>query len=668
MDLFDDTYETYVDLCAQAQYHNKLYFELNQPLIEDSVFDALIEKIKRIEKDHPDWILSQSPVRKLGEKTTQGFKSVYHKRPMLSLDKAFTLAQVKKFYDKIKQQLPQSVWSLDYKMDGCALAIWYEKGKFTKALTRGDGEKGDDVTANIKALQLLPMQLKGQVPDFLEMRAEVYMTFEGLKRLNERRQKEELPLLANTRNATSGSLKLLDPAQVADRELKIAIYSVFDPSYQFLPNLEASWKFIEEQKLPSIPRFVLCHTFEEMVSFIEQVQHERAFLGFAIDGVVIKLSSYKAWDMLGATGQYYRWGIAYKFSPESAKTRLLQIRLQVGRTGVVTPVAELDPVFLDGSLISRCTLHNRDEIHRKDIRLGDTVELVKGGDVIPKIIGIDLSKRDPLAQPWTYPTHCPVCQTLLVQEETKVALRCPNVQGCAAQRIKRLSYFVSKDAFDIEGLGIRSIEQLVEVGYVQEPYDLFKLNENHLLQLEGFAQLSAKKLIQSIQARKEIALDRFLVSLNIKHLGVSIASTLAEKWGSFERLLEATAEDLLGIEGVGDKLAQSICVSLKQGHPARALADGLLQVGVQPLTQEVKSVDTTHPFYGKTVVLTGTLREMTRTRAAETLREKGAKVSSSISKLTDYLIAGEEAGSKLEKALGLGVSVIDEMTFLKMLQ
>lgn len=667
MDLFDDTYETYVDLCQQAHYHNKLYFEMNAPIIEDSVFDALIEKIKRIEKNHPEWILPNSPVSRLGEKPTSGFKSVYHKRPMLSLDKVFTLAQVKKFYDKMQQQMPEAAWSLDYKMDGCALAIWYEKGRFTRAITRGNGEKGDDVTANIKALNQLPLTLKGTIPDFLEMRAEVYMTFEGLKLLNEKRQKEDLPLLVNTRNATSGSLKLLDPAQVAQRQLKIAIYSVSDNSNQTISTLEESWKFIEDQKLPSIPRYSICKSFEEMVSFIEQVGHERPFLGFAIDGVVIKLSSYKAWEMLGATGQYYRWGIAYKFSPESATTRLLQIRLQVGRTGVVTPVAELEPVFLDGSLISRCTLHNRDEIQRKDIRIGDTVELVKGGDVIPKIIGVDSSKREPGAIAWEYPTHCPACGSLLVQEEEEVALRCQNVQSCPAQRLKRLAYFVSKDAFDIEGLGIRSIEQLVEVGYVQEAYDLFKITENQLLQLEGFAQLSAKKLVEAISARKEISLERFLVSLNIKHLGVSVASVLAKKYGSFEKLLDANLESLLLIEGVGDKLAESILLSLKEGHPARQIADGLLLVGVRPIVQEVKVVSEDHPFYHKTFVLTGTLKGMTRSTAAEHIREKGGKVSSSVSKATDFLVAGEEAGSKLEKALSLGVKVIDEKTFLEMI-
>lgn len=664
MDLFDDSYQNYVDLCEQVHYHNKLYFELNQPVIEDSAFDALIERIRRIEKSHPEWILPNSPIKKVGEKTTQGFRSVSHKRPMLSLDKAFTLVQVRKFYDKIEQQLPSAVWSLDYKMDGCAVSIWYEKGRFARALTRGDGEKGDDVTANIKAIGALPMTLQGSVPDFLEMRAEVYMTFEGLKRLNERRQKQGQSLLVNTRNATSGSLKLLDSSEVAHRELKIAIYSVSNDSYDFIPDLETSWKFIKEQNLPCVPKFSICRSFQEMLQFIHDVEKERDSLDFAIDGVVIKLSSYKACEMLGATGQYYRWGIAYKFSPESVMTRLLNIHLQVGRTGVVTPVAELEPVFLDGSLVSRCTLHNRDEIVRKDIRLGDMVELVKGGDVIPKIIGVDYSKRVIDTKPWTYPSLCPACNSELVQEESEVALKCLNMQECPAQRVKRLTYFVSKDVFDIEGLGERSIQQLVDVGLVQEPYDLFKLTQNQLLQLEGFAEVSAKKLVEAIQARKEISLERFLTSLSIKHLGVSMAATLAKRFGSFEALLEADQAVLLSIEGIGDKLLESIQTSLREDHPVRRLAQGLLNVGVKPLVQQAFEIETDHLFYNKTFVLTGTLKEMTRSKAAQIIREKGGTVSSSVSKATHFVVAGEEAGSKLEKALNLGVTVWDEKTFL----
>jgi DNA ligase (NAD+) len=660
------SYEQYIELCKEAKWHNHLYFEKNEPIIDDMAFDGLIEKIKRIEKIHPEWILEDSPVTHLAEKLTEGFKQCAHKRPMLSLEKAFTFEQLQRFEKRIRQEVASPLFCIEYKMDGCAVSIWYEKGQLTRALTRGDGNFGDDVTANIKASGILPEKLQGPVPDFLEMRAEVYLSFSALEKINLEREQKGLEPLANTRNAASGSLKLLDSSLTASRGLEMAIYSVQDDPLDQLADLQSSWKFIEQHRLPAIANYHFINSIDEAKMFIEKVEAQRSTLPFAIDGIVIKLCDVKQAIRLGATGQYYRWGIAYKFSPQSALTQITDIHLNVGRTGVVTPLAHLRPVFLDGSLISKCTLHNSEEIARKDIRLNDWVHIAKGGDVIPKVIEVDLTKRDPQQPVWQMPKNCPCCQTLLVQTPNEVAWRCLNDQGCAEQSLRRLIYFVAKDSFDIEGLGVRTLEQLILCGKIKNPADLFKLRPDDFLQLEGFAELSATKLVDAIHKKKSISLDRFLAALNIKNLGVNMAEQLAKTFASLQALQQASLNDLLRIDGVGPKASQAIFSSLQKGHAVEQLIDELLSVGVMPYWH-APSLNRDHSFNHQIFVLTGTLIEFTRSSASKLIKERGGSVSSSVSAKTNYLVAGSEAGSKLEKALKLGLTVLSESQFKAML-
>lgn len=661
MDLFETTYDEYLELCKQANWHNHLYFDLHKPVIEDSAYDALILKIKEIEHKHPEWKLPSSPTMKVGERTTPGFKSYPHTSPMLSLDKAFTEQEVLHFIKRIKQEIEEPKFSIEYKIDGCALAIWYEEGKLTRALTRGDGNLGDDVTSNILATEALPLKLKEPFSPFVELRAEVFMPYSTFEELNTTRQKQGLEPFANPRNATSGTLKLLDSSLVKNRGLQVAVYSASDKQQQ-IRSLEDSWKFIESQQLPTSGPHLNTQDTRDIIEFMHKAQNDRKSLNFGIDGVVIKLSDYASARKLGSTGQYYRWGIAYKFSPEMATTKLLDIVLQVGRTGVVTPVAILEPVFLDGSLISRCTLHNSDEIARKDIRKGDTVEIVKGGDIIPKIVRVDTLKREKDSSAFKMPLSCPVCGSSLLKEKDEVAWRCTNKTNCVAQVHRRLVYFVSKDAFDIEGLGKRTLEQLVELGKVHKAADLFHLTYEDLLALEGFADLSARKLLQALQERKQISLERLLVALNIAHLGVQGSFALAKAFGSLENLRKAELEEIMRLDGIGKKAAEEIYRSLRAPHPVYDELEALLQAGIEVEFKE-GGFNREHPFCNKTFVLTGSLERYTRSSASKLIRERGGIIQSSVSSKTDYLLAGKEAGSKLEKAKGLGICIIDEPTF-----
>lgn len=665
MDLFETTYKEYLELCRQARDHNYLYFECHAPVIDDLAYDALLEKIKVVEKAHPEWVLSDSPTRRLGEKTTKGFQSMAHRRVMLSLDKAFTLEQLERFDKRIRQEVMDPVYCVEYKMDGLALSIWYEKGRFVRALTRGDGEYGDDVTANVRAMGQIPLELPGCEYPFLELRAEVYMTFEAFEKNNAKRQALNLEPMANPRNAAAGTMKLLDSSLVKERSLSIAIYSAQDDEDR-IPNLEASWDLIHHYNLPCIEHHQFVRDMESARLFIESAEKKRATLAYGIDGVVIKLSDYVQAARLGATGQYYRWGIAYKFSPEKAITKLLDIQLQVGRTGVVTPVAHLQPVFLDGSLIARCTLHNSDEIARKDIRIGDVVEIAKGGDIIPKIICVHMAQRNLNSKPWTMPQVCPVCGAALEQAPGEVAWRCIDEYGCPAQRLGRIIYFAKQDGFDIDGLGERTVEQLVDRGMVKDAADLFLITSSELLQLEGFADLSAQKLVQAIQNRKKITLEKFLVALNIKHLGVHMAHSLSKAFGSLEAICHSSLDELMRVDAVGPKVAWSVYTALQPNHLVHQLMEKLLAAGVV-VESQTAVMNSSHPFHGKVFVLTGSLHRYTRSQASRLIRERGGGVASQVSGKTDFLLAGEESGSKLEKALLLNITILNEETFEKML-
>jgi DNA ligase (NAD+) len=662
------TYQAYEKLCQEIWEHNRRYYSDNNPIISDEAFDRLLAQLEAIETMHPEWVSPTSPTQRVNEFITQGFKTIAHRIPMLSLANTYSKEEIADFIKRMHKLVEhqQIAFSCELKMDGIAITAIYEKGAFVKGITRGDGKKGDDITANMKTIEALPLRLSGDhVPDYLEVRGEVYMPHAVFKQLNESRAASEEGLWANPRNAAAGSLKLLDPREVAKRRLAIVFYSIAEDSSNFLTKQYQVHDFLKKLGLPPLEHHAICHSLEDIWSFAEKVLKQRPKLEYDIDGIVIKVDDLKEQKRLGSTGKSPRWAVAYKFAAEQAVTRVLDITVQIGRTGTLTPVAELDPVFLAGSTISRATLHNADEVQRKDIRIGDVVVIEKGGDVIPKVVSVDTTKREGKEKPWSMPETCPSCGTPVVKTAGEVAMRCPNSDGCPEQQLRRLIYFSGKNSMDIDNMGEKVVEQLVLKRFVHRPSDIYRLTEEQLYQLEGFKAKSVQNLLTSIEKSKDITLARFIMALGIKHIGAETAELLAKKAGTIEVLSKMTAEELLRIDGIGEKVAGAIVDYFANEKNQHEIAD-LLSLGVKP--HQLKTVSYQgHPFYEKTFVLTGTLQNYTRTAASELIKDRGGKVSDSVGKKTDYLIAGESAGSKFDKAQMLGIPILSEEQFSEML-
>jgi DNA ligase (NAD+) len=663
------TYQAYEKLCQEIWDHNRRYYSENQPIINDESFDRLMAQLEAIEKIHPEWISSSSPTQRVNEFTTQGFKAVEHRIPMLSLANTYSKEEIADFIKRMHKLVEHQriAFSCELKMDGIAITAIYEKGSFVRGITRGDGKKGDDITTNMLAIESLPRKLHGDhVPDYLEVRGEVYMPHAIFKKLNQGRAANEEGLWANPRNAAAGSLKLLDAREVSKRHLSIVFYSVAEDSSQFLKKQYDVHDFLQKLGLPSLEHHAICYTLDEIWDFAGKVLELRPKLEYDIDGIVIKVDELKEQKRLGNTGKSPRWAVAYKFAAEQATTRILGISVQIGRTGTLTPVAELDPVFLAGSTISRATLHNEEEVQRKDIRVGDMVVIEKGGDVIPKVVSVDFTKRtDEGTLPWLMPNKCPSCGTFVVRIPGEVAVRCPNSEGCPEQQLKRLVYFSGKSAMNIENMGEKVVEQIVQRKFVNRPSDIYRLTEKELYQLDGFKAKSVQNLLASIRQSKDVALDRFIMALGIKHIGAETAELLAKKAGNIETLMNMTTEDLIRIDGVGEKVAGAI-IDYFANEKNRQEIGELLMLGVKP--HQLKTVTFQgHPFAEKTFVLTGTLHNYTRSAAASLIKDRGGKVSDSVSKKTDFVVAGEEAGSKLEKSQALGISILSEEQFSAML-
>lgn len=675
------TYADYEKLCADITAHNRKYYVDHKPVINDEEFDHLLRHLQEIENHHPDWILPSSPTQRVGESLTEGFKTIVHRIPMLSLANTYSKDEIADFIKRIHKLVERNsfAFSCELKMDGIAISAIYEKGVFVRGVTRGNGKKGDDITANMRTIQSLPLKLhfdpSHPIPEYLEVRGEVFMRHAVFKALNEDKANAGEDLWANPRNAAAGSLKLLNPKEVAARRLSVVFYGVAEEISDGetgigLKSQYACHSYLEKIGFPVLQYHALCHSLDEIWAFAEKVRQARTTLQYDIDGVVIKLDDIKEQKRLGNTNKNPRWAIAYKFAPEQAKTRILDISVQVGRTGILTPVAELEPVFLAGSTIARATLHNEDEINRKDIRVGDLVTIEKGGDVIPKVVSVDLAGRPHNRGPWHMPGYCPACQAKVVRNEDEVAVRCPNTAGCPEQQLRRLCYFVSKAAMDIEHMGEKVVEQLVRKGYVRRPSDIYRLTANQLYQLDGFKEKSVQNLLESIEKSKDVSLDHFIMALGIRHIGAGTAELLANKAGSLDVLIEmavASAQDnvtdgpLLNIEGIGDVVAQAV-EDYFADPINRDEISNLLALGVRP-RQQVTISHAGHPFDGKTFVLTGSLSRYTRQAAAALIKERGGKVTGSVSKNTDFVVAGEEAGSKLDKANALGVTVLNEEQF-----
>lgn len=662
-----DNRALYDNLCEKAWEHSRRYYDEHQPTISDEEFDHLIKQIEAIEAAHPEWVSPTSPTQRVNEGLTAGFQAVTHITPMLSLANAYSRKEIDDFITRMQKLAGKKElsFSCELKMDGIAISALYEKGHFVRAVTRGDGWQGDDISANIKTIQSLPLRLHGPViPDVLEVRGEVFMPHAAFAKLNQARADSEEPLWANPRNAAAGSLKLLDPKESAKRCLDVVFYGIAEESTADVTSQHDIHHYLKKLGLPTLKHLALCHNADEIWAFAEAIQQERALMPFDIDGVVIKVDNIHEQRRAGATAKNPRWAIAYKFAAAQATTTINDITVQVGRTGILTPVAELNPVFLAGSTIARATLHNAEEVQRKDIRIGDVVTIEKGGDVIPKVVNVIVEQRPHHTKPWHMPHNCPTCGTPVIKVGAEVAVRCPNTRGCPDQQLGRLIHFSSKTGMDIENLGEKVTEQLLKKGFVSRPSDIYTLTADQLSQLEGFKEKSITNLLSSIEKSKDVPLDRFLMALGINHIGAGTAELLANKSGSVEALSKMTLDDLLKIEGIGSVVAQSLLDYFGNDENKQEI-DRLFQHGVQPKVSVVQSFEG-HSFAGKIFVLTGTLPSYTRTAAASLIKERGGKVTDSVSKKTDYLLAGAEAGSKLDKAQTLGVKVLTEEEFIQM--
>lgn len=660
----------YLQWIEEIKEHDRHYYIDAKPVISDYAYDQLIKKIEAIEAKHPDWIVPFSPTQRVGERPSKGFKTVAHQHPMLSLANTYSQEELEDFIKRVQKGLGKSdvEFCAELKMDGVAVTVIYEKGVFVRAVTRGDGKKGDDITANMKTIRSMPLELKGKnIPDRLEVRGEVFMLKTIFQKLNAQKQEMGEELLANPRNAAAGSLKLLDAREVSRRHLSALFYALGDEVNAPVDSQYECHEYLSKLGLPVSSKECRCHakSIEELLSFASRMEKRRDHLPFEVDGIVVKVDRLRDHDRLGVTGKSPRWAVAYKFAPEQAETKILDISVQVGRTGVLTPVAELEPVLLAGSTISRATLHNQEEVERKGIRIGDWVIIEKGGDVIPKVVSVNLKRRSKESRPWKMPTRCPSCRTPVVHQATEVAVRCPNSDGCPEQQMRQLCFFTSKEAMDIEHLGEKVVEQLYSKGLVSAPADLYALTAKDLAQLEGFKEKSIHNLLTSIERSKQVTLTRFILGLGIKYVGVGTADLLAEYAQDIETLMKLSFEELITIEGIGEKTARSV-IDYFACARHRQQIHALLKRGVSPQVSK-RTVQKGHPFSGKVFVLTGGLSNYSRSEATEKIVACGGKVTNSVSQKTDFLLVGEDPGSKLERAKELGVAVLTEGDFEKML-
>jgi len=641
-------------LRREIRRHDRLYYVEARPEISDLEYDRLFAELVELEERYPELVTPDSPTQRVGGEPLPELEQVEHAVPMLSLENTYDLAELADWYGRVTRQLGHEPDGLtaELKIDGVSISLIYEGGRLARAVTRGDGRVGEDVTANARTIRALPLVLDSDLP-LVEVRGEVYMPRSVFERLNRERRAEGLPPFANPRNATAGSIRLLDPRETARRGLGVWCYQVARIEGRRLERHSEAMELLRELGFPVNPGFTRCAGLPEAEAFIAEWEDRRRELDFDTDGVVVKVDRLDEQAALGATARAVRWAVAYKYPPEGRRTRVLDIVVQVGRTGVLTPVAVLEPVEVSGSTVSRATLHNFDEVERLDVRVGDTVWITKGGEVIPKVIAVDRAARPPGSQPFLPPERCPECGTPVVRDPGEVAVRCPN-PACPAVRLARLRHFVSRGAMEIEGLGGKLLEQLVREGLVTDPASLWDLDPGRLAQLPGWGEVSAANLMRELEAARTRPLPRLLFALGIPHVGERAARLLAERFGTMERLARASEEELEAIEGIGPVIARSVVAWFRD--PAnRELIRRLAERGVTgaPVTRAGGGLD------GLTFVLTGALSRP-RPEVARRLEELGARVASSVSRRTSYVVAGESPGSKLARARELGVPVLDE--------
>jgi DNA ligase (NAD+) len=654
------------ELRSRLREASHRYYVLDAPTLSDAEYDRLFRELEQIEAEHPDLITPDSPTRRVGAAPSEKFAKVTHRRQMMSLANAMTEEEFLEFDGRVHRLLGDDPvrYVVEPKLDGLAVTLTYENGRFVQGATRGDGLTGEDVTANLRTIKMVPLQLKGSPPARFEVRGEVFINKRDFVRMNEEREKAGEPTFVNPRNCAAGSLRQLDPRITAQRPLSIFFYETGDT-----PGLELKthWEkllLLRELGLRTNPENELVESVDAIKDKYRRLLGKRHELPYEIDGSVIKVDSEDQRRRLGAVSRTPRWAVAWKFPAEEEATTVQDIFVSVGRTGALTPVAALEPVHVGGVTVSRATLHNEDELRRKDVRVGDRVFLRRAGDVIPEIVRVIPESRPPDSKPWEMPKQCPACGTPVVREEGEAITRCPN-PTCPAKTVSRLRHFASRLAMDIEGLGIETSTQLTETGLVKTPADLYRLTYDQLVNLERFADLSARNLLAAIEASKTRPLRHVIYALGIRMVGEATALALARRFGSLEALAEATVEDLQSVRDVGPEVARQIHDFLAVPEQRETIRQ-LLAAGVRP--QPEQAVAGSGLFAGKTVVLTGTLTQYSRESAKVEIERRGGRVSGSVSRKTDLVVAGEDAGSKLKKAQELGVRVVDENGFRELLK
>jgi DNA ligase (NAD+) len=649
-------------LRAEVEDHDRRYYVEATPTISDQEYDDLYRNLADLEAEHPELVTPDSPTQRVGGAPLEGFETVAHGTPMLSIDNTYSAEELRAFDERVRKGLGEEApaYVVELKIDGVAMSLRYEEGRLVQAATRGDGSRGDDVTQNVRTIQSVPLHLSGEPPSVLEVRGEVFMGQGDLERLNAVREKEGEAPLANPRNTTAGTLKLLDPKQVAKRKLSIFLYDV--ASVEGLDQA-SHWASLAELKhfgLPVNPHTVQCANMDEVLAVCAKWETERFDLDYIIDGLVVKVDSLAQRQRLGATSKSPRWVIAYKYPADVARTKLNTITVQVGKSGALTPVAEVEPVQLAGTTVRRASLYNFDDLQKKDLREGDTVEIQKAGEIIPQVLRFVPELRPDEAQPIAEPMTCPACASAVQKDPEGVFIRCLNMV-CPEQLKGRLRHFASRGAMDIEGLGESVVEQLVDAGLVKNPADLYDLAAAELEKIERMGEKSSANLVAAIEASKSRNLSNLLFGLGIRHVGSHNAEVLASHYGNLDALQAASEEELVDIHDIGETVAKSVCDFLKTPQNV-ALVENLRDHGVN-MKEEPRTAEGSDALAGKTFVVTGTLVHYTRDGIRDRIKALGGRVSSSVSKKTDFVVAGEKAGSKLTKAKKLDVQVLTELEF-----
>lgn len=661
-------------LKEQINYHNYLYYVKDMPEISDAEFDGLFNELKELEKSYPQLVTPDSPTQRVGAPLSERFSQVKHKFRLYSLDNANFDEDLTDWFNRIKKSFSENEkleFVCELKIDGLAIALTYRNGVFSQGATRGDGLSGEDITSNLKTIKSIPLKLfhldDGSYPDLIEARGEVFMPKSSFEKLNEKRRLTGEPEFANPRNAGSGSVRQLDPSVTAERDLDIFVYGgvILGIDDSLTKTHFGTLDIFKKLGFKVNQTSKLCSSIDEVFEFCKYWETERFNLLYATDGVVVKINDIAKQNELGYTARSPRWAIAYKFPPEEAITTLLDIEVNVGRTGAVTPVAILEPVKLAGTTVSRASLHNSDEIERLGLRINDKVYVKKAAEIIPKIIGVDLSQRQDDSIPFIYPKYCPSCGTLLERKENEVICYCQNIINCKAQLKAKLEYWVSREAMDIDGVGGSLISQFVDNNLIKDPSDLYSLTINDIMSLERIAEKSATNIVNAIEKSKNKPLGKLINALGIKYVGKETAEILSSNYSSIQELMNANIKQLAAIEGIGEKIAQSITNYFENPNTI-IMIEKLEKVGVK-LNQEKKLSSKEGPLAGYSFVLTGTLQSMDRNEAGDRIKEFGGKISSSVSKKTSYLVIGENPGSKYDKAIANNVTILTEDEFLNLI-